>query len=405
MKSIMKKMSWIFIANVISAFSKWLIIIVIAKQLSAVEVGLYSLALAVTAPISLLGNMKLRSLFITEQNNNVGNYLRTRSITSLLSLTIMLFVIMVFYKEYFFLMFFVGLIKILDLQSDMYYAIPHKENNLKLVAKLIIWKQVVLLLVFSISLFSVKNILIALFIQVIVQFMFYMFIEKVLMKRKYHPLYTTSINLSTVKDIIKLGIPLGIVQFLFSLNANIPRYFLELFTTPVKLGIFSAIVFLLNISNTFMNSMTQVFLPKLSNLYNENQKKEFRKVLFGQLTIISIAISLLMLVIVFFFGEWILGAIYGKEYSDYKNLFILITLSVSINSISWNMDNGLMAARCIRVQPIITLISLVINIITSMWLIRKYDIMGAGVALIISSSVLLTLRIVFLSRELKREKE
>ncbi|MGQ0516278.1 oligosaccharide flippase family protein, partial [Bacillus sp. D-CC] len=77
-------------ANLIYAFSQWLIILLIAKLGNVEMVGQYSLGLSITAPIFLFLNMNLRSIQATDTNNSYKfiDYFINRVITSLIGIII-----------------------------------------------------------------------------------------------------------------------------------------------------------------------------------------------------------------------------------------------------------------------------------------------------------------------------
>src|SRR5699024_2127989 len=133
---LIKNFSWVFGANLIVSFSKWLIIVIIAKLLTPQDVGAYSLAFAIGAPITLFANMKLRSLYLTEVKYSFSDYMHTRNILSILAFIILLVIALVIYPQYSLIIILVGLNKIFDLQSDMYYALPHKEEEMDYIGKL-----------------------------------------------------------------------------------------------------------------------------------------------------------------------------------------------------------------------------------------------------------------------------
>ncbi len=151
MKIIIKNISWTFIANLISAITKWLILVLIARWLDPNDLGSYSLAFAITAPITLFINLKLRPLVVTDKNLTFSNYVFTRKITSALAIILIIIIGLVLYPSYFWVITLVGLMKILDLHSDLYYSIPQINNDFDYIGKLIIFKHVITLISFFLN--------------------------------------------------------------------------------------------------------------------------------------------------------------------------------------------------------------------------------------------------------------
>ncbi|PIC95677.1 hypothetical protein CSV69_10070 [Sporosarcina sp. P26b] len=398
--STIRNLSWMVLANTISSLTKWFIIILIAKQLTVKDVGEYSLAFAVSAPIVLLVQMKLRSIFVTESKINFNNFLYIRKFSSILAILILSSIAILFYKDYFILILIVGLSKLLDLYSDMYYAYPHKKNDLSLIGKLLISKSILLFLLFFIALKISNNLLYSYLFMIIFQVLILIFVEINIIKKKFN-IYLETIDNNLIRDILKSAIPLGIVAMIYSFTINVPRYILEYFESSITLGYFSAIMYIVTVSNLFQVAISQVFLPRLSKLYNNNLYSEFKHHLWKKLMLASSIIGLCLIVVIWIFGEQILGLLYGPEYGSYSGILRLAVVAVVINMFSGNIDTALMATRNIKAQPKILIINFFLTLVISMIFIRQFGITGAAYSLIISNSILLLLRLVIYRKKLK----
>ncbi|ANU20079.1 hypothetical protein BBI15_07550 [Planococcus plakortidis] len=396
---IIKNLSWIFFANIFSALGKWLIIILIANRLSPVEVGVYSLAFAVSAPIILFGNMKLRSLYITREEN-IEDYILIRYFMSLVVLFLLSVISYIFYNQYFIIVFLVGLAKILDLQSDIFYAVPHKKNKLEIIGKIMICKQLCILIGFSYVLYFWGNLTLALLTQIFIQVLFVIFIEKKLIYT-FKFLTIKKVNMVSFKKILWLGVPLGLVQMIFSANVNIPRYVLEYFEGPKVLGFFSAIMYIITVSNLFMNSVSQVFLPKISRLYKDKNYKKIKEITYIYLSSTALVLGFLMIILTYYFGETLLRIIYGVEYAEYSQVLLVVSISNAIGLLSWNFDTALMGINYITIQLKIVIIVLLLSLPVSIFLISSYGIVGAAFSLAILSFIQLVLRLLFFNIRIK----
>jgi O-antigen/teichoic acid export membrane protein len=395
---IIKGLSWVFFANIIVAFSKWLMVILIANFLSPREVGIYTLAFAIGAPITLFANMKLRSLYITEEKENFTDYIAARNAMSILALIILCLVGGIIYPQYFFIIILVGLSKILDLQSDMYYALPHKSSQMSEISKLMILKHLVMLIAFSLSLFITKNLTFSLIIMLVAQVLILYFVEILFIRKKHH--YKAEIKSKNIKIILLLGLPLGAVQMLVSINTSFPRYLLEYFTSPDVLGYFAAIAYIMTIGNMFMSSISQNFLPIISNEFKGKNYLSVKNLIFVKLTIFSALLGIILILFSYTLGEYFLELVYGQEYADYTDILIILSYAMTINFIGWNFDTGLMATKYISVQPKITLFVLLITVIISPYLIINNGIYGAAYTLLLTNSIQLILKVYFLNKRL-----
>jgi len=402
MNVILKNISWIFGAHLLVALTKWLILVFIARLLMPEDLGVYSLAFAITAPIALFVNFKLRDLIVTEESPIFSDYALTRNITSLLALIFMIIISFCFYPKYLLVILLVGINKILDLHSELYYSMPHINNHFDFIGKLMILKHVIILMFFFLSLLYTKNLIFSLFIQVIIQYIFFIFVEKKNILIKYKPIMEKK-KIKKVKELLKIGLPLGVSMMLISLTANIPKYMLEFFESAEVLGYFSAITYVLVIGNLVMKSISQNFLPKLSNEYLKKDVVSFNKYIFKYLTTASILLGILFITGTYLFGEFFLTIVYGSNFAGYVEILIVASYAMAINFIGWNFDTGLMSIRSIKIQPIISITTVILSTIFGFILIYNYGIKGAAYTMLITNIFQTVLRYVFLKIEIKKK--
>ncbi|RIN13605.1 capsular biosynthesis protein, partial [Mammaliicoccus vitulinus] len=258
MNKVIKNLSYVFLANISNAISKFLFIILISKFLTNVELGQYTLALAVTAPITLLFNMKLRSYIISEDRVNYIHLKKIRNITNFIAIIIVILVSLTFYKEFFLVFILVAVIKVIEMNSEFYQGFPNKEKIFKTPAKLMFIRTVSITLIFGVYIYETKSLILALIAQCILQFIILLFEKKINMGLVSHKKYIEQKN---VKVILLTIIPLGIVQFLMSFSSSIPKYILNNFGDIAVIGIFSGIIYLITIVNLFMSTLNQTLLP------------------------------------------------------------------------------------------------------------------------------------------------
>lgn len=392
-----KNISWIFTANLIASFTKWLILIFIARLLSPTDVGIYALALAIGAPITIFSNMKLKSLYVSEMNLKFSDYLYARNILNIVAISALMLITICFYPQYFFTIVIVGIMKIFDLQSDLYYALPYKNEDMQKIGKLIINKHLLTLFVFVIVLALKENLNIALTLQLIMQVFFFFFIEKrgISKKFKYEK---NSFDLKNIKKLYLLGLPLGIAMMIASFNSSYPRFILESQESAKLLGIFSTIAYVLIIGNLVISAVSQVFLPKLTSYIQVKDYETFYNIIFKRLTYFSILLGGFIVLLSYFVGESLLDFIYGDTYGEYVNLLILLSIAMALDFVSVNFETALIAMRYVSVQPKISLFLLIVNISIAYFMIVQYGMYGAAYSIIVVNFIQLILRLYFSKR-------
>lgn len=394
MIKIVKNITWIFGANLTASITKWLVLILIAKILTPIEVGIYSLAFSLTAPITIFLNLKLRQLVVTDRNVNFSDYLLIRILMSTCALIIIVLVSAIFYLDYFLIIVLVGLNKIFDLHSDLYYSIPHINNKFSYIGKLMIIRHLLQLLFFIMAIYFSRNLFLSLCILVCIQVVFYYFFEKKLIEKRFSVVFN-KVNFKNVKKIIFIGISLGFSAMMVSLSSNIPRYLIEYFYSPKLLGYFSAIAYIVTVGNLLMNSVTQNFLNRMTYLLNINNIRKFKFYVFGYLTIFSLALGIAVIMFSYKFGETFLKITYGIEYVNYADILILMSFAVAIDFISASYDTALMSMRYISIQPKISIYVLIISSLLGILLVKNFGIYGAAYTIIFANLFQLILRFIF----------
>lgn len=403
MERLLKNVSWIFTGNVVSALVKWLILILIARIFTPKELGIYSLAFAITSPIALFMNMKLRALAVTDPNLNFKSYIISRNLLTLFSIILLIGISIVIYPDYTLIIVLVGLSKIMDLHSEIYYSLPQINNDFNYIGKLMIYKHLFILTSFIIAIALTKNLMLSLLIQFISQFTFFHIIEKKGINKKYSS-DDNSYTKEDVKRIIKYGLPLGLSLMLISLTSNFPKYLLEYFISTEMVGFYSAITYIVIMGNLVMNSISQNFLPKLTELFNESEFNIFKKYVFLYLTCFSILLGVIIILFSILLGDIFLEIVYGPSFTKYSNILIIMSIAVTLNFISWNFDTAIMSMRYISIQPKISIIVLIVSILSGYILIPLYEINGAAYAMIVTFMSQLLIRLYFVIKKLNTQE-
>lgn len=189
-------------------------------------VGVFSLALAVTAPIMMLFNLNLRSVQATDQKDSSDfySYFCLRIITTLMALIIIFTITFMFgyTKEQGYLILIIGLSKGIESISDVIFGVFQRNERMDLISISRILKGVFSLFVLGGLLFFTKSIIIA-SAGMALSWLLVLILYDFKHLRSYQ--YTKKTKFNLMISIIKISFPLGIVMMINSFNTNIPRYF------------------------------------------------------------------------------------------------------------------------------------------------------------------------------------
>ena len=181
---------------------------------------------------------------------------------------------------------------------------------------------------------------------------------------------------------------LGLLEFLYSIQSNLPKYILMSFSGEAAVGIYASLVYMLRPAILFVTSGFQAALKKLSYLHSKDNEVELRRLL-RQLIGLALAISASMTLVFALSGNWILGTAFGKQFSHYQNYLVLVSLNNFFALPAAMVSYYGIIRRRYRLQPLVVLSSIAANTGLSLILGQHYGEKGIVIGWILSGAVLL----------------
>lgn len=402
-----RNFSWTFIGNAVYAACQWGMLVVIAKLGSPEMVGQFTLGLAVTAPVFMFTNLQLRNIQATDakQEYLFSDYLGLRLISTGLSLLVILIITLIsgYRWEISLIILLIGLAKAVESISDVFYGLIQNRERMDIIARSMMIKGILSLLILSISIYLSSSIVWGAFSLVItwsIVLLVYDIYSSILLFKNFSsasPTTTPILDLSTtalqpswnwtkLKQLVWLALPLGFVMMLISLNHNVPRYFIEQYLGERELGFFAAIAYLMVAGRMVVSALGQSASPRLARYYATGNSSAFR-----QLIIKSVIIGILLggtaIIVALIAGENILTLIYQPEYAQYADLFAWVMVAAGISYVASFLGYGMTAARYFRIQMPLFFLSTAASTIACFWLIPIFKLQGAAIALILAESI------------------
>ncbi|GIW68013.1 MAG: exopolysaccharide biosynthesis protein [Candidatus Parcubacteria bacterium] len=413
--SLKKNIIWSFSGNVIYNASQWLIVVLISKFLDVYAVGQYGLALAITSPVVMFTNMQLRTVVATDNNNDylVSEYLKSRILTSLLAIVLILLITLSLQKsnDLLIVVLLIAIYKFFESISDLIFGFFQKLERMDIISKSLGIKSCLVLLSIGCALYFFNNLLFGLSLTIasLVLVLIFFDLKNFLSFRdeKLSVTYLKSSHLTINKwfikrfiSLIKLALPLGITSVIFSINTYLPRYYLQLYFDESAVGYYTAISYLNLIGIMLITAIGQSALSRLSKLFSSS-KDEFIKLLLKMLCI-SFIIGLFGIFISFVWGSKILTIFYKKEYSIYNFELLILSFAGIFWYMAWSLNFGINAIRRYREQVPIFITVLLTQFIAQYLLTPRLGILGSAIAMTISSFILFIFFILLTIKILKQ---
>jgi len=408
LKGNVRKLSWTLIGNLIYAATQFLTLSMIAKLGGPTEVGIFTFTLAITSPIYLFFNVKLRSVILTDQSNenNLDDYFQLRNLTNLFALILIIVVSILLKLELYIFtsVILLGIAKMFEMRMDVNYGVYQKKDRFDLVGKSTILRGLINFLLAFIFYYLTKNIISIMLAFIITNLLIYILFDMKNMNKITFNITQTKPSIHRLVKLFLLALPLGVSTVIGSLNANIPRYIVENKLGLYELGIFSGMTYLLVVGNTFLSSISPIVTPKLAKLGQEKDYNSFIKLLLKLIGIGS-AISMIMIFVFGVFGKEIITLIYTEDYAEYHNVLMIIISGIVFLYTSVFLGTAITALRKFKVQPRIHLVSLIAITLTALLLIENYGLVGMAWSLFVGyviTSLGYLISIVLVLREFRK---
>ena len=407
--SLKNNVAWTLFGNVFYAGCQWGIIVILAKLTNTKTVGLFALALAVTAPIFLFSQLQLRAVQATDAKDayQFGHYLGLRLISTVVGMIVAISVAFLSYdKKTALVIFAVALSKMFESISDLLYGLMQKHERMDLIAKSNIIKGMLSLIILSLFIFFTRNLLFGILGMAAVWggllYFFDLPNSKMLLNGLGDKMYERQ-SVVPIFDPVQLwklawlALPLGIVMSLLSLNANIPRYCIERYCGKSELGIFAALAYLVTAGGVIVNAMGQAVVPRLAQYYASGRTVAYRRLLM-RLLLIGAAFGIFGISIAYYAGDIILGMIYSAEYAKKQDVFVWIMAAGGFAYIASFCGCGVTAARIFKAQLPVSILVISITTFAAYYFIPANGLVGAAYTLLISNTAVALLYLAILIR-------
>ena len=398
-----RSFSWSFLGNLVYGVCQLGMLMAIAKMGTPEMVGQFTLGIAIITPVAFLFNMNLRALQATDtpQQYSFGDYLGLRIITNLLAGVVTAIIILIggYRPETAWVIGLLASCKTVEYISDAFYGFWQQQERLDQVARSIMLRSILGLVLLSLSLRFTHSLIWAtlglLAAAVCILLGHDLFVSYALVKRQltglersnsgFQPIFNAlkpKFAYLTLWQLTRLSLPIGISWLLLSLSTNIPRYAIERFLGERELGLFAAMLYLPTAGVTVVFALGQASLTRLAKHHRRGEWMAFQK-LIQKLVSSVIALGLSGLVLVTIFGKTILTLAYKPEYAEQSSLFSLLMVWATIYYVGWCLDYAATAARCFNPVLLVSGIKLALVMIVSLWLIPAYGVLGAVIVILL----------------------
>jgi O-antigen/teichoic acid export membrane protein len=401
---------WILSGNVATAAAQWGIIAVLARFGVPQILGAYSLGISVAALVSGVANLELRTLQVTDatQQTPFAVYYLLRFWMSMASVVFLSgFALVSRYSwEARAAILAMALSKCSDGWSDTIYGRLQVRERMALIGKSQLAKSGLFLLLPCLSLAFLPNPMWAIGSMIIPSAAVLIFYDLPNLRR-YGGVSIPAAGRKGLRKfgrrmlaLAKVGLPPTIVTTLVTLHVSIPRFVVASQLGESQAGVVTALGYLAIAPNLVMVALGQAGMAPLARSFAVGDGRGF---LTGVLRLVGAGVMVggLTLIAGLTLGGPILAALYGPPYANYDRVLLLFLVAGALSYLNAAVGYGLASARVFGMQmPLMTVVCIV-GLLTSVALVPRLGVAGAGASLVISLLTQLILYIALISNSLR----
>jgi O-antigen/teichoic acid export membrane protein len=395
---------WSLAGSLVYSFCQWGMLSVLAKRGDATTVGTFALALAISSPVFIFTNLTLRAVQVTDAQQQFcfADYFTVRAFTTLAGLLTVIAVAASLHSapRTAKIVMLVAVARSIECISDIVGGLFQTEERLDLAAVSQMARGGLSLLCFGAAFLLSQSLIVssaalgAAWLIVLIAY------DLPRARALLGDQFFFNRDWAPKRRLGLLSLPLGVVMLLVSLNGNIPRYLLVHFAGPAELGIFASLAYLLVAVSMVVNALGQAATVRLSLRYAAGELQSFRQLVL-KLVFLGILITVIGLPLAAAFGRPLLLLFYRPEYAAHMSVFLVMVAAAGVGAIASFLGYGLTATRCFNAQLPLTAASAFTVAVTTALLVPGLGILGAALALLTSSVVLVVGYAWLLSRTLR----
>ena len=369
---------WNSIGSFLQSAISPILLIVITRLNGVGDSGLFSFAMSLSVvfwAISLWGGRTYQVSDVKKEFSS-GDYIVVRFISSLIVAVFSIsFCILSGYDliKTELIMVLVSF-KILESIADSMYGVLQIHNKLYIVGISLTMKSVFGFMIFAIVDILTKNIVYGALSIFIVNIAVVIFYDIPLMKH-VESVGLTKKNIMQAGKIMKKTAEVFVVVFLTMFSLNIPRYFLDKYHYD-QIGYFGIMAMPITLLTLFISFVLQPNVVNLSELLKKKKIKEFTKIV-SKIDFITFTLGILFVVSSYLIGVWALNTVFGIDINNFRIDLTIMVIGAVANAFVSIYVNLLIILRRFKGQFYTLLVTNILAVILSIYLIDRLAMLGS----------------------------
>lgn len=395
------------IGILINNFCLWLTTLAVVRlSPDYANAGVWQLSISVINIFSTLAAFNLMQYYVSDVNNEhqLEDYLGTQLITCIsASLICVAYSTICGYRgAQFFCICAYMLVRVIEVIAGFMFGIDQRNYRMDFVGISYALRGILELVLFSLVLYTTKNIVFAVLSMAIAALTLLVFYD--IPNAKRFGKISVSISGEKVKSIVLKCTRSVLAILIFIAVSTIPRQFLEKMYNSEAIGYYSTIAAPIVVIQVIV---INVFLPLLRDVAEYYKNGNFEKLKTIALKIIATLIGLAVLgnLGAVVLGKPVYGLLYGQGIRDYCYLIYAVIGCVILYAACWACWTTLIAIRKTNLMIWFSAISLLTVIVFGRPMINHFGLNGVSFVTIIAYGIYLVLSVFFILYNVKKQKE
>ena len=393
---------WNSIGSFLQSAISPILLIVITRLNGVGDSGLFSFAMSLSVvfwAISLWGGRTYQVSDVKKEFSS-GDYIVVRFISSLIVAVFSIsFCVLSGYDliKTELIMVLVSF-KILESIADSMYGVLQIHNRLYIAGISLTMKSVFGFMLFTLVDILTKNIIygaLSIFIVNIVVVIFY----DIPWMKHVESVGLTKKNIMQAGKIMKKTAEVFVVVFLTMFSLNIPRYFLDKYHYD-QIGYFGIMAMPITLLTLFISFVLQPNVVNLSELLKKKKIKEFTKIV-SKIDFITFTLGILFIVSSYLIGVWALNTVFGIDINNFRIDLTIMVIGAVANAFVSIYVNLLIILRRFKGQFYTLLVTNILAVILSVYLIDRMAMLGSVLVFMIISFLQAIILLFIYKRSLK----
>ena len=380
-----RNFAWTLFGRATYSVCQWGLVSALVKIGGTGLLGRYALALAVTAPLSGLANLQLRSVYATGAAGEFSwaTYVRVRVWVSVACVVILSVVSLGSsdLRAEAVLIMIVAMAKAIEMVSDLCFGVFQRHRAMQYFGRSLAIRGAASLAVVVAALragFTLELSLAGMLFVWIAIFALYDWPNAAAL-RVPDPVEHAASDRRI--GLVWLALPMGVVILFDSLNQNVPVYAIEYFHSSSDLGIYAALTYAVRIGSNAIFSLAAPLISTMAQDYRADRQSSFVRM---ALILIALAVVVGIAGVIFAWlcGDAFLRLVYSEEVSEYSSVFVWVMFGGALQYLILMCNNVLTAARWLRVQLLIWVVATISTATAAWFYVPSEGILGATQAFV-----------------------